>query len=320
MQIDIAVLRKNEIDCLNSLEPIQYTPGKSIVTTCYHKEVASMWILLNELVRLGCALPVEIFYRTGELDDKEINLLLSVSPNVKIKLIKGDPKDFISQYGSRHGWACKAYALMESEYAENLWLDADNYPIVDPAFLFDDPEYVKKGSLFWRDMLSPDAANRFCDNSPMWPIFGVMPNDCEPFEAGQLLINKPQCWIEMGLFKYFSDNCEIYYCFGGDPQAFRFAWQRVGFMRGHQQYTINFHSDPNVPFGFMPYGPFHKGKPNQFGKWAGGTIMVQRDRNGKELFNHRNMDRFTLGENVFNDDIINEQYYHQHIEKLRKVI
>lgn len=321
MQINLTDLRRSEQQFIESVTKKSYKSGRSIVTTTYQKEVPSTWILLNELQRLGCDLPVEIFYRNNELTQSQIDLLESVGSNIKVIKITGNPRDFISRYGHSHGWSCKIYALYESQYTENIWLDADCYPIKNPEFLFDDTEYIQKGSLFWRDLFSPDSANQYSDTSIMWPIFNSIPNDSEPFEAGQLLVNKNTCWRQLELVKYYADNCEIYYNFGGDKETFKFAWQRIASMENnYQPLRINYHSDPAVPFGFMPYGPFHKGRPNQYGKWAGGTVMVQRDRNGQELFNHRNMDRFSLENNVYNADLINEKYYHEHIEKLRKII
>jgi hypothetical protein len=321
MQIDLNQLRAAERSLLSNLSNPAYQQGRSIVTTCYHKEVASMWILLNELKRLGCQLPIEVFHREGELDQSHIGLLGSVSDLISIKKIVGSPKDFISRYGHRHGWACKIYALYESPYSENLWIDADNYPITDPSFLFDDIEYVKKGSLFWRDQMSPDSANQYADDSVMWPIFDVPPNDGEPFETGQLLINKPRCWYEFSLVKHYADNCEVYYHFGGDKETFKLAWQRLSVIRGIQIQKVNYNSSLDIiPYGFMPYGAFSKGKPNIYNKWGGGTIMVQRDRQGRELFNHRNMDRMSIGENTYNDDLANEAYYHQHIKDLMERI
>lgn len=320
MQIDLNKLRQAEQEYLVNLKPTIYEIGRSIVTTCYHKEVASMWVLLNELKRLGTEIPVEIFYRQGELDQNEISLLNGINSNIEVKLIRGTPKDFISRYGHKHGWACKIYALHESRFAENLWIDADNYPIVDPCYLFDDPEYKLKGSLFWRDQISPDSANQYADNSVMWPVFDVPANDGEPFETGQLLLDKSRCWQEFGLVKFYADNCEIFYNFGGDKETFKLAWQRLAVLRGNSMQRINYNSDPQVPYGFMPYGAFHKGKPNQYNKWGGGTIMVQRARDGSELFNHRNMDRITLDQNTFNGDIINEQWYHDHVASLRTIL
>jgi len=154
----------------------------------------------------------------------------------------------------------------------------------------------------------------------MWPIFNIPVNDSEPFETGQLLLNKKICYRELALLKYYADNCDIYYNFGGDKETFKFAFQRIAYLNGIIPMFMNYQSDPNIPFELMPYGCISKGKPNKYNKWGGGSIMVHRDRNGKELFNHRNMDKFNLNKNSFNIDILNEHFYHMHIEKLRNIL
>lgn len=319
MQINLEELYQKEAQFLSELQPKTYAPGKSIVTTCYDAEFPSAWVMLKELSRLGCKLPIEIFHKESELSQKQIDILCSVIPGqVVVKIIQGEPKDYISRYGHRHGWACKIYALFESEYAENLWIDADNCPIVNPEFLFNDPEYVQKGSLFWRDIMSPDSANQYADQSIMWPIFNVAINDGEPFETGQLLIDKNRCATEFNLIKYYTDRCELYYSFGGDKEAFKLAWQRIGQLRGIQPARINYHADPRVPYGFIPYGPYHKGDVNQYKKWGGGSVMVQRDREGNELFNHRNLSKFRLTNNTYMKSITNEDFYHKHLKDLEE--
>ena len=237
---------------------------------------------------------------------------------IAVKQIQGDAKNFTTPYGTTAGWSTKVYALYESNYAENLWIDSDNFPIKNPEFLFRDPEYIDKGSLFWRDVMSIDRANRYHDGAPIWPVFNVTPNDAEPFETGQFVINKPRCWEQFRLVKHYADNCEIYYNFGGDAETFRMAWQHWHIRNGKQIWYINAQSDPNTPYGFIPWGPFHKGVANQFNKWGGGTVMVQRDRTGQELFNHRNINKINLQNNVYNWDITNEQLYHNHIRILQE--
>lgn len=321
MQINLDTLYTNEHNFLTNAINTQYSKGKSIVTTCYDSALPTTWVLLNELKRLNCNLPIEIFYRKGELSQFQIKLLLSINlDQLTLNEIQGTPKDFISKYGHKHGWACKIYALFESKYAENLWIDNDNFPIIDPAFLFDDQEYIDKGVLLWREMISTDSANQYADNSPMWPIFNVPINDAEAIEAGQLLINKNKCPTEFNLLKFYADNCEIYYHFGGDKETFKLAWQRIAYINQIPFYRVNYHSDPNVTFALMPFGPFSKGSSNQYHKWGGGTVMVHRDRNGLELFNHRNMQKMQLTNNPFYADITNEAFYHDHIKELNKLI
>jgi len=155
MQINLNELYDKEANFVKNFNYKKYKNGCSIVTTCYDKEIPSMWVLLTELKRLGTSIPIEIFYRDNELTPYQIYLLESISPSISVKKIIGNPKNFVSKYGHSHGWSCKIYALLESDYEQNLWIDADNTPINDPSFLFNDAGYISKGNLFWRDMLSP---------------------------------------------------------------------------------------------------------------------------------------------------------------------
>lgn len=323
MQVDPRILH-NLIDNMfasDSSLPPDYIKGKSIVTSVYDGEFATGFVLLTELTRLHNILPIEVFHRAGELNRKQIDILTAISPGlITVKQIQGNAKDFTTPYGTKAGWSTKIYALYESSYAENLWIDADNFPIINPEYLFKDQEYITKHCLFWRDLMSPDRANRYHDKAPIWPIFNVSQNDGEPFETGQLLVNKPRCWPQIRLVKHYADNCEVYYNFGGDAETFRMAWQHWHLRNGGTQLYINYQSDPNVPYGFMPYGCYHKGVPNQFNKWGGGTVMVQRARDGSELFNHRNINKMKLTDNVYNWDIKNEKMYHHHIRDLNKIL
>lgn len=321
MQINLDDLYRATAQMLSAMPQQQFKQGRSIVTSVYGKEIASGYVLMRELIRLGVEIPIEIFHRPGEITVEQATILRKPSPDtITVKEIQGNAKDFTTPYGSKAGWSTKIYALWESEYAENLWLDADSFPIQNPQFLFDDVEYQSKGTVFWRDVFSTDRANRYHDAAPMWRVFDVSPNDGEPFETGQFLIDKIRCWPQLNLVKHYADNCEIYYNFGGDAETFRMAWQHWHLRNGGTLQYINYQADPTVPYGFMPFGPFHKGHANQFRKWGGGTVMVQRDRNGTELFNHRNMEKFTLGNNPFYNDIQNEEIYHKHIEDLRKLV
>lgn len=303
---------------LNQLSRPSYNTGKSIVTTAYDKDFPSAYILLSELKRFDIKIPVEVFYGEGELSEKNLKIL----EKFNIELRKIDmPKPFIDQYKHKQGWGSKVYAILNSKYEENLWIDSDNFPIKDPTFLFDDIEYLEKGSLFWRDIMSVDRADMFSSNSIVWKFFGVPNNDSELFESGQFLINKDKCWKELFLVKHYTDMGNkirpSYYDFGGDKDCWKFAFQYIDYQKNKKIRNINYHEKPElIPYGFMPYGPFHCGKPNIYHKWGGGSVLVQRDREGRPLFNHRNINKFSLNDNVFNVDVENEQLYHNYISEL----
>ena len=47
------------------------------------------------------------------------------------------------------GFALKAFALYATSFTEVILLDADNIPVMNPALLFDSPEYKLHGNVFW---------------------------------------------------------------------------------------------------------------------------------------------------------------------------
>lgn len=312
MEISIDDLYAAQDAALTNLLPQTFIPGRSIVTTCYRQEIPGSYILLSEIRRLDMNIPVEVFYRDGELNNDEISELTSISPEqITFKKLNSTIVDFKDRWGNNKGWATKAFAILESQYEENLWIDCDNFPIRNCLDLFDDTEYKEKGSLFWRDLYSLDRADQYCSTSIMWQIFNVPQNDGEPFESGQFLINKSKCWKQLCLMIHFSNNSNIYYNFGGDAECWRMAWQHVSVKDKGYHSQFNYHADVSVPYGFMPYGPFHKGVQNPWHKYGGGTVMVQRDRSGVELFNHRNIAKFRWDiDNPFMNDITNEMNYH----------
>lgn len=313
MQVDLNQLRAEQEHALANPCPMpSYLPGRSVVTTCYRSEIPGTWILLTEMRRLGIELPIEVFYREGELNDDEIREISAIGPGqIRIKKLATDVLDYQDRWGNNRGWATKVLAIAESEYAENLWIDCDNVPIRNCTDLFDDPEYTNKGSLFWRDVYSVDRADQYHSGSAMWQVFNVPSNDGEPFESGQMLLNKPKIWRQMLMMMHYTRKSDVYYSFGGDAECWRMAWQYISVRDGGYHSRFNYHASPDVPYGMIPYGPFHKGRPNPWGKYGGGTVMVQRDRAGNELFNHRNIDKWRWkGENPYNTDVTNEMNYH----------
>lgn len=313
MEINITDLHRQQSQAASSPAPMPgYRPGRSLVTTSYRQEIPGTWILLSEIRRLDINIPVEVFYRDGELNDDEISEMSKIGPGqITFKKLKTDVQNFQDRWGNHKGWATKVLAIVESEYAENLWIDCDNVPIRNCIDLFDDAEYLQKGSLFWRDVYSIDRADQYHSGSAMWQVFDVPSNDGEPIESGQMLLNKPKVWPQISMMLHFTNNSPIYYSFGGDAECWRMAWQYLSHKSGGYHARYNYHSSKDVPYGMMPYGPFHKGRVNPWGKYGGGTVMVQRDRQGNELFNHRNIDKWRWREeNPYNQDIANETNYH----------
>lgn len=297
---------------LANLQPAPVFHGRGIVTSVYDKEFASGWVLLCELSRLGCQLPVEVFHAHGELSGPQIDLLQRAYAHVTIRCLDED---------WAKGFPVKVLAIHHSRFEEVLWMDGDNVPIREPSFLFDDAEYRDTGSLFWRDVSGVDRSHAWHPGSPVWQLFEVPFNDAEEFESGQLLIHKTRCWAQLCFTLLLNRNSVFYYRFmHGDKDTFRMAWWHIHLKRGgtvHQRDTL---TGP-VPYGFMPYGPFHVGRPNPWKKWGGGTVMVQRDRDGEALFNHRNIHKWKV-DSAFDGrhDTPQDPIYLGHLERLRRLL
>lgn len=70
---------------LAKLPPPHAYQGRGIVTSIYDKEFASGWVLLCELARLGCTLPLEVFHAKGELSGLQIALLQQAYPHTTVR-------------------------------------------------------------------------------------------------------------------------------------------------------------------------------------------------------------------------------------------
>ena len=92
---------------------------------------------------------------------------------------------------------------MFTDLEEAMILDADNTPVEDPAFLFEDPQYQEVGSLFWPDYWKTHPLN------PIWKLTGLQPRSDWEQESGQMLVNKKVAWKAINLCSHFQSG--LYY-------------------------------------------------------------------------------------------------------------
>jgi len=52
---------------------------------------------------------------------------------------------------SEKNFHIKAASIINSQFAEVLYLDSDNIPLLDPTTLFDTPDFTEAGAIFWPD-------------------------------------------------------------------------------------------------------------------------------------------------------------------------
>ena len=216
------------------------------------------WVCIHQLRRLGCKLPIQIWYLgSKELDDRMRTL---VAP-LDVECVNGH--EMFQHRAPRilDGWELKPYAMLHCPFREVLLLDADNMPVLNPEYLFDTPEFHETGAIFWPDhgRMSPDRS--------AWSVFDVPYRDEPEFESGQIVLNKEKCWGALNLTMWFNEHSDFFYeHVYGDKDTFRFAWHRL-----------------NQKFSMPPF-PVHT---------LEGT-MCQHDFTGRRIFQHRNTDKWNF--------------------------
>jgi len=217
-------------------------------------------VAITRLRAQGCNLPIEVWSKPGELTEDAVKALVSLD---------AIPRVFSDEALKSHRYCLKPLAILRSSFQEVLYLDADNNCLLDPSYLFDLPEFVATGALFW-----PDFWTTAHDN-PIWEIISKIPEDSPEQESGQMLINKEICWRPLQLCLYFNRESNIYYkLLHGDKDTFRFAWLALDF-----KFTMI-----NKPVGVCGHIP-------QDGKFTGNT-MIQFGVDGNPLFMHRNLKKW----------------------------
>ena len=221
------------------------------------KYLPGTYVLLRMLRHLGCTLPIEVWhlglkempvewgsrlaqyvghggairdaYRVADALEQE-GRITRASPGMPVA-------------ATLYGWESKLFALQWSRFEEVLLLDADNMPVRDPAFLFDEPEYQRHGAVFWPGP-TPDEL-WYTVRRDSWKAFGIPDEEyrqeCE-HETGQVLVDKRRHWDCLSLCNWYSQNLRNW--FGkfqlGDKEIPRLSWRKL-------------HRD----FFLVPHGPFN---------------------------------------------------------------
>jgi len=217
------------------------------------------WVCLNILRQVGCQLPVEVWYLGEKEMSRQMLELLSAQGAQCI-----DAEQVRERNPARilNGWELKPYALIHSRFEEVLLLDADNVPITDPEYLFDEPKYQQTGAVFWPDF------GQLAPEEPIWEICRVNYREEPEFESGQIILNKGRCWKALQVTMHMNEYSDFYFSYIlGDKETFHMAWRRLG-----QEYAMPAREIEHIT----------------------GT-MCQHDFDGDRIFQHRNMDKWKIG-------------------------
>lgn len=220
------------------------------------KYFTNAWVCINMLRKLGCTLPIQLWY----IGPKELDFNME-------KLVSGydvecvDARAKKKTYPARilNGWELKPYSIIHSPFEEVILIDADNVPVANPTHLFDTEQYKETGAVFWPDY------HRLEPEREIWKLCGVQYNDEPEFETGQMVLNKKKCWDALSLTFWYNDHSDFFYKYiHGDKETFHLAFRKL-----------------NKPYS-MP----------GFGIHSLDATMCQHDFEGKRIFQHRNMDKW----------------------------
>jgi len=243
-----------------------------------------IWVLVNELRRVGCDLPIQVWHMGPMEMDPYFAKLLS---GLNVECVDVERFSRLNPARILCGWELKVYSTIWSPFEEVMFLDADNSPAGrDPSFLFDDGRYKDHGAIFWPDYdgwrLEPGV----------WKVFGLPYHDEAAFESGQYVVNKRKWWRAINAAMILAEHSD--FCFRhvyGDKETFHIGARLTG-----QSYAM----------------PCHPG-------WVTHTI-VQHDFEGKHLFYHRVQDKWKLsGGNRPIPELIDEDHRFQTISHLSRI-
>ncbi|ETI55277.1 hypothetical protein F442_01957 [Phytophthora nicotianae P10297] len=247
-----------------------------IIMVVYPRLLASAYATVRVLREiLGCRLPIELWYRPDEMRTARKGL----APLKKLAEHAGGISFHEINDARAFGYGTKVFAIYHSYLERILFLDADNVPVRDPSFLFESPEFIDTGAVFWPDFWHPDnTIFNIHRQSLVWQFLGFPFADMFEQESGQLLIDRRRHTIPVEVLSFYAfhrpnlfDNFKLAH---GDKDLFRFAWM-------HQNATFHMIQSPPAVAGKVIDGNFC------------GMTMVQHDAQGEVLFMHRNSRKLT---------------------------
>ncbi|KAI0392168.1 alpha-1,3-mannosyltransferase [Xylariaceae sp. FL0594] len=133
--------------------------GRGIVLTAGDDQSQYLLTTIYTFRKLGCDLPIEIMY-LGDSDlGEDHRFELEALPGVTTR----DISLMVDDEGWKlAGWAIKPFAMLMSSFREVIFIDADSLFFKNPAILFEDPDYVKTGALFFRDrVILPESKRKW---------------------------------------------------------------------------------------------------------------------------------------------------------------
>jgi alpha 1,2-mannosyltransferase len=217
--------------------------------------------------RTGCTLPIEIWTPPHEPVPSGVAAYFTAFGNVTLHNLGDAFPSTAHDNMHEQRFLAKQLAMLASGFQEILFLDADNLPLRDPSFLFEEPLYTDTGLLMWPDLWENQV------KAGGWEALGIPP-DMRPkgsHESGQVVLDKQRAWQPLLLAIYLNMRGDVFYPLlsrdgQGDKETLPYAWMA----RGRGKYGL-------VPHGVGQVSP---------GDGTHLMAMLQRSPDGVPLFLH----------------------------------
>lgn len=205
--------------CKEKVSPPTHFSGRGIVIGAggetYFKNA---WCVVNHLRKHGCTLPIQFWYLGFQEMDP---VMLAAANAIGVECV--DATQVAVKPRILNGWELKPFSVMYSPFEEVLYLDADSFPVKNPEYLFDLPEYQELGAIFWPDL--PPQGRKYWIPPEVWEQYGLLPDSGPDLESGQFLVNKSRCWHEMKVTMWLNEHSDwVYKHVYGDKSTYNLAW------------------------------------------------------------------------------------------------
>ncbi|KAJ0402103.1 hypothetical protein P43SY_006800 [Pythium insidiosum] len=245
---------------------------RGIAIVVYEKLLDSVFASVRSLRAMGCSLPIELWYIAEETDvHHPILQALTTQYGAYMREIK-------DSRASR--FYTKIYAVFYSAFDRVLLLDADNFAVRDPTYLFDTSEFQATGAMFWPDFWRfRKTIFNIQPTSFVWDVFDLNVTDMFEQESGQVLIDRRRSVAAMNVMMYYAFHpnlIEDMRLVWGDKDLFRFAWLKT-----------------QTPFHMIEMPAGSAGVKLSDRNVFCGVTMVQHDPNHEIIFLHRNQEKLT---------------------------
>lgn len=261
---------------------------------------------------LGCSLPVEVAWQgPKEMDNVTLAALQHRFGPLRGFDVQAMPYPPEMRRVPLTRWVGKVAALLHCSLQEVLLLDSDNLPLVDPAYLFDDPLYQQHGNLFWPDFwgswVKPGVylwlgLNRTVVQPQIHAGAGFTGRDAE---SGMVLLDR-QRWLKVLYWTFWINTWHqqlYYHVIHGDKDTFALAFALAGQADEYRQVSV------------VPGGVFRWGKGQLEVKAMGASSAstadgwqllgaLQYDDTGRPVFFHRTMNKFSPDEEPWPAELV----------------